>query len=372
MFDPTLNAPPRHLHPGCNRHGAIMPMFAFMLPVLLVLCGFAINLAYMQKVTTELKVATDSAAHAGGRAMSIHQTTDAAIAQAELTAQTNKVGGKTIFVASDASDRDNDHLDIRFGISTRADNGYGMYEFTEVSKADVDSGAQRATSVAVVSQVQLPMVFRIMNYEYLGGKLSNFTARRRSIATQVDRDIALVLDRSGSMLYYKDETELTDTLYDLYNTWDTETVPGYWMYGYYRRRSDGSWQWRGYWKEDEAHWSWVQRYSWQRYWVDPVTTSERRISWNEYQNATAFLYDRSYSNNVIYQLERWGNPAHTLGNTFSSSESNELLTEMAQYTRDWSTAPPHPATVDGTSWIWASPPSSTFWRSRTRTNWFRW
>ncbi len=344
MFDPTLNALHSRSNSAVARKGAIMPMFAFIMPVLLVLCGFAINLAYMQKVTTELKVATDAAAHAGGRAMSIHQTTDAAIAQAEITAQTNTVGGKIICVSSDGDESDEDHLDVRFGLSIRGDNGYGMYEFEEVSKSDVDNGTRRATSVAVVSQVDLPMVFKIMNYEYLGGNLSSFTARRRSIATQVDRDIALVLDRSGSMLYYKDEEELTDTLYDLYQTYDTETTPGYWKYGYYRQRSDGSWSWKGYWRPEDANSSWVQRYSWQKYYVDPVTTSERRISWSEYQDATDWLYDRTYTNNVIYQLERWENSNHTLGDTFSSSESNELTTEMSQYTRDWkysSGAPRH-------------------------------
>ena len=55
------------------RKGAIVPMFAILLPVLLIFCGFAINLAYMQVVTTELKIATDCAAHAGGRAMSVAQ-----------------------------------------------------------------------------------------------------------------------------------------------------------------------------------------------------------------------------------------------------------------------------------------------------------
>ena len=56
-----------------NRRGAIIPMFALLLPLLLIFCGFAVNLAYMQVVNTELKIATDAGAHAGGRAMSVAQ-----------------------------------------------------------------------------------------------------------------------------------------------------------------------------------------------------------------------------------------------------------------------------------------------------------
>ena len=56
-----------------NRRGAVIPMFAILLPVLLIFCGFAINLAYMQVASTEMKIATDCAAHAGGRAMSVSQ-----------------------------------------------------------------------------------------------------------------------------------------------------------------------------------------------------------------------------------------------------------------------------------------------------------
>ena len=181
MFDPTLNAKSK------ARKGAIVPLFAVLLPVLLILCGYAINLAYMQKVSTELKVATDSAAHAAGRAMSIHQTTAAAIAQAELTAQTNLVAGNVIAITTDSSS-DEDHLEVEFGVSTRTDNGFGRYEFEGIDKALVDNGSRRATSVSIQARVDVPLVFKAMNYEYFGGHLSNFTARRESISTQIDRD----------------------------------------------------------------------------------------------------------------------------------------------------------------------------------------
>ena len=98
MLDPTIRIHKNARKGRGTRAGAIMPMFALLLPVLLIFAGFAVNLAYMQLCSTELKIATDAAAHAGGRAMSLRQTSDIeasideTIAQAELTAQANLVG----------------------------------------------------------------------------------------------------------------------------------------------------------------------------------------------------------------------------------------------------------------------------------------
>ena len=81
-----------------TRKGAVAPLFACLLPVLFMLSGFAINVAYMQLRSTELKVATDAAAHAGGRAMSIYQTTDAGYQHAQRIAALNEVGGQPLMI----------------------------------------------------------------------------------------------------------------------------------------------------------------------------------------------------------------------------------------------------------------------------------
>jgi len=343
MFHSTLNFTPKSQTRGFDSHrgsihlarrGAILPLFTFLLPVLLILCGFAINLAYMQQVNTELKIATDAAAHAGGRAMSLFQSTDAAIAQATLTAQANLVGGRVMSIASNEA-ATGDDFEIIFGRSVRSNGGYGMYQFSEVPKSAIDSGAERATSVGVVSRVELPLIFNVMNQKYFGGSLSDFRVARRSVATQVDRDIALVLDKSGSMLWFKDENLLSQTLLTLYNTYDTTTEPGFWKYGHWSKRKNGTWRWQGYYTLAEANSTWTVRDWNDKQWTDGTTTNTRRISYTEYQNATKWLYDRFYSNNVVYQLERYMNPSHTLGDSFTVGESGQLTTDMAQYTYDW-------------------------------------
>ena len=122
-------------------------MFAILLPVILVFCGFAVNLAYMQVITTELKIATDCAAHAGGRAMSVAQgdpnktaqekrdlAVKAGIDKATEIAAVNTILGRQLSVGDDGSGSE---IEIGFGSSVRADNGYGMYEYTEYEKSEV-------------------------------------------------------------------------------------------------------------------------------------------------------------------------------------------------------------------------------------------
>lgn len=66
-----MQKPLRYRRP--NRDGAIIPLFAILLPILLVLSAFAVNLASMQLTTTELRIATDVTSHAGGRALNVFQ-----------------------------------------------------------------------------------------------------------------------------------------------------------------------------------------------------------------------------------------------------------------------------------------------------------
>ncbi|MFK7767638.1 MAG: VWA domain-containing protein [Mariniblastus sp.] len=331
MSDPTLKRFGRKLRSD-SRTGAVMPLFAFIFPVLILLAGFAINLAWMQLLATELKIATDASCHAGGRAMSLNQTTEAAITEARRVAQLNTVGGHTLSVGDENSNSD---VVLTFGVSVRGgDNGQGMYQFTEVDRADVDSGAARATSLAVTASPDFGMAFNVM-------ALKRYQPVRRSIATQVDRDIALVLDRSGSMLYYQDEEALEDVLDWLRDNerpvWVPSTIRRY-RYWYWHGGWRGWWEDRGYMSHSEAGSSWRWDYdSWDyRDDEDGGSFVDRAyITDDEHDDATDSLYQRDYSNNVIYQVENYHNPDHTLGDSYSSSESDELVSPMAQYLSDW-------------------------------------
>ncbi len=173
------------------RRAAILPMFAFLMPVFLVLCGLAVNVSYLRLVRTEMRIANDAAVHAAGRAMSIHQTTDSAIAAAVQAAPRNKVGGQAYSVTPST---------LQFGLSTRTQNGFGRFSFTGHTKAEVDNGSKRANSIKLTSSKPIPLLIRAFP------GMNTVNVGQLSISTQVDRDIALILDRSGSMLWFKDQT----------------------------------------------------------------------------------------------------------------------------------------------------------------------
>ena len=316
-----------------KRQGAVAPLFALLLPILFLMASFAINVAYMQLTTTELKIATDATAHAAGRAMSIYQTTEDAVATARTVAQYNHVAGQELSLTIVDSDDD-----ITFGQSIRANNGLGRYEFTPWEQSQVDSGERRATSIAIEVGLEVPLMFFPIE-----GVADTVTIRKRSIATQVDRDIALVLDRSGSMLMYENETALAAALLELYETYETTEIEGSGTDGFYRYAWYDSvyygWQFLGYASFDEASdYGWYWYAPWDYYWVEgtpPQTESTRLISYDEYQDATQDLYDRRYSDNVIAQLA-------TISQEMSEYAQGWM--DMINSSNSWDTrspAPPH-------------------------------
>lgn len=301
-----------------DRKGATLVLVAALAAVLMILCGSAVNVAYMQLNRTELRVATDAAARAAGRAFSEYQDVDAAIDHAVSTAAMNDIFGTPL-----AIDPEDDAGEIVFGTAGRLDGadgtvGSGRYTFTTRTTANVRDQSESATAVRVYGRRtndstdgSIPMLFSGFS------PFSEFEPVVYSTSTQVDRDIALILDRSGSMLYYQDEDGLTAALETLLNTYEMIEVDGYW---------DGSWQevevTDYYWSW--TYWAWIPyTYTdtqWVEVWVDEPSTVQgdnTLISQAEYDAATEFLYDRTYTDNVVTQLAT-------------------LSSEMSEYTSDWS------------------------------------
>jgi Ca-activated chloride channel homolog len=209
-----------------HRHGAVIPLFAILLPVLLILAAFGLNVAYMQLTRTELRVATDAAARAGGRAFSEYQSVDQAKTAAQSTAALNRVGGSPLQLSTA------DDTDIGFGIAARTNNGTGRYSYTPVSTAAVRSLSSSASSLRILGRRTSGSPSGSINLPFTGFSFfGTFQPQAVSVATQVDRDIALILDRSGSMI---------DPMYDwdLYRsvTWQQQSV---WNPG--RRRWENQW-----------------------------------------------------------------------------------------------------------------------------------
>ena len=193
-----------------DRNGVVIVLFAILLPVLLLLAMIAINIAHMQLTRTELKIATDAAARAGGRAWSEFNDLDQAKEFARATAELNTVSGQPLILSTSESVGE-----MVFGASLR--DGDGRFVFEPVSEAEINNG-NLASGFQVNASHDTPLLFRIEGR-------SSFEPSASSIATQIERDIALIIDRSASMFSFEGqitnpgqgEDYMFSVLTDLYN-----------------------------------------------------------------------------------------------------------------------------------------------------------
>ncbi|HEY3968007.1 MAG TPA: vWA domain-containing protein [Planctomycetaceae bacterium] len=159
-----------------SRRGAIAPTIAVLLPVLVVLIGFAVNVAYMEMTRTQLRISCDAAAKAGLVSLGATQQTTTAQTAARTLATANPVAGQALQLANS---------NIEFG--NAAKNGSGVYVFT--------SGASPLNSSRVTGTMNVPYLFGA----FMPG--GNFAVTEVSVATRISHDIMLVLDRSASMAF---------------------------------------------------------------------------------------------------------------------------------------------------------------------------
>lgn len=163
------------------RRGAILPLVAVLLPVLIVMLGFSVDLAFMQATRAELRTATDVAARAG--AIALAETENEALAKeaAIAMAQQNKVANKPLRLR---------RSDIQIGRSER--NGQGQWKFVVNARpwnsVQVTGDRTRSSQGGAVS---------LFFNSFYGGQ--NFEPTITSTSTFMNVDICLVLDRSGSM-----------------------------------------------------------------------------------------------------------------------------------------------------------------------------
>ncbi len=187
----------RYSRKADQRRGTVMALMAFLLPVLAMLSAFCINTAHMQLTRTELVIATDVSAKAAGRAFSELQTVEAAKTAGRVTAALNTVDGDPLRIRE--ADSANE---IEIGMTTQPDGFTGRYHFQKIPTESVANGSVIASAIRVNG---------LRNNQGLSGRVpliipgilsqDDFATAQASIAMQVDRDISMVLDRSGSMNY---------------------------------------------------------------------------------------------------------------------------------------------------------------------------
>jgi Ca-activated chloride channel homolog len=163
------------------RRGAMLVLVAVVMVILLVGAVFSIDVAYMHVVRAELRTATDAAARAGAEALA--RTQDVALArQAAIDiASMNNVAGKGLTINEN---------DVRFGALNKREAGNLEFvpDQTPVTAVRVDASRSQSSADGAV-----PLFFaRTFS-------TTQFEPVQHATAAANVRDIALVLDVSGSM-----------------------------------------------------------------------------------------------------------------------------------------------------------------------------
>ena len=186
----------RRLRHARRRRGTILVLTALLIPVLFLLSAFVINIAYLQLSKTELMVATDASARTASRALSEYQNVELAKEAARATAAMNRVAGVPLRLNMDQQ--------MQFGQSTNSYvNGRSTrFNFTPLSEADVLSGAATANSIQLVGNRTPGSADGEVNFPFPGFmRNKSWGLSHEARALHMDRDVALVLDRSGSMAW---------------------------------------------------------------------------------------------------------------------------------------------------------------------------
>jgi hypothetical protein len=169
------------------RRGATMVAVAILLPVLFLLSAIAVNLAYIRVVTTKVQIVTDVSVRAAGSAYAETGDEAASLVAAQHLANLNLVESKVLSIASG---------DLEFGLSQRSthDNAYTFTPGTSGNSVRLTTNSFAGGAGDAVQPF----------FAVLG---SNFDIRPVCTAThaQTTLDVALIVDRSGSMAFSTDE-----------------------------------------------------------------------------------------------------------------------------------------------------------------------
>ena len=164
------------------RRGAMMVFIAVMLMIFMGTVALSVDVAVMHLSRAELRATTDAACKAAAAELARTQDPDLAIARGIEIAGRNTVAGESMTMLSS---------DFEFGRSEEQSNGKFEFVSTDTRRNSVRVNGRRTDGSP---NGAVPLMFG-----NLFG-LSTFETELNATATYVERDVALVVDRSGSML----------------------------------------------------------------------------------------------------------------------------------------------------------------------------
>jgi Ca-activated chloride channel family protein len=172
-----------------NRKAAILTLFIFMLPVLLIMLGFSVDLAYMHLVQTEMRLASDNAARVAADNLSRYENENRAIQTGIDIAEEFTVAGRPMRLQSS---------DFDFGRATADETGSYIFDTNGFPFNAVRVNAARDVNSR---DGTVPLFFS----RVIGSQ--EYSPQVTSIASFLNVDICLVLDRSTSMKFNVNSNE---------------------------------------------------------------------------------------------------------------------------------------------------------------------
>lgn len=177
-----------------DRRGAMAILIAVMIFAFLCLVALSVDVAYMNLVKSELRSATDAAAKAASETLARTQDPDLAIARGIEIASKNLVANQHLQLTES---------DFEFGRSDLSQSGSFVFGVGGSPTNSVRVTGRR-TSNSMSGSVGL-FFGRLMGTHY-------FEPSEVCTSTYIQRDIVLVLDRSGSMMDYNKYRDLQNAV----------------------------------------------------------------------------------------------------------------------------------------------------------------
>lgn len=166
------------------RRGAAAVLMAALLPILLLMAAFSVNVAHIQLLRLEQKVAVDAATRAAATKLAVSDDEDAAAAEAQRIARLHRVGSVQF---------DIDLASVQVGNASEQNDG--TYNF---STNQTPSNAVRVQSNIGANNTSDPAAIPLL-FNLSGN--STYSRDETSVASFLVNEVILCLDRSGSMKF---------------------------------------------------------------------------------------------------------------------------------------------------------------------------
>lgn len=164
-----------------RRRGAMLVLIAVMMIAFMATVAFSVDVAFMHLTRTELRTATDAASKAAALTLSQTFDRDQAIARGQQISALNTVGGDPLLLYTS---------DFQFGRSEETPGGRFVFNTSATPTNSVRVDGRRTTGSR---SGPIPLFFgNVMGLQF-------FEPVSSAAATYIERDIVLVVDRSGSM-----------------------------------------------------------------------------------------------------------------------------------------------------------------------------